>query len=296
MPTTTPGAHGADPFEQARLAARELLRNTGREAHDVLVVLGTGLSPVAELLGAEEPADRPGDDAMVPALHRHGPPPGDLADRRRPDRGLLVTAGRLHLYEGRTPTEVVHPVRMAIAAGCRTVVLTCCVGGINPAFPVGTVVAIADHLNLTASSPLAGIPAGDPHGSPFLDLTDAWSPRLRALAHEVDPTLPEGVYAQMAGPHFETPAEIRMLAALGADVVGMSTVPEAIAARHLGADVLGLAVVTNPAAGTAPGPIDVDEVPIAAGRTVESVARIVRGVIEKLTVIDEPASPTDAAG
>ncbi|HEY5244743.1 MAG TPA: purine-nucleoside phosphorylase [Acidimicrobiales bacterium] len=294
MPTTTPGAHGADPFEQARLAARELLRNTGREAHDVLVVLGTGLSPVAELLGAESP---PIDLATMPWFPRftamgHRPEiwPIDVGPTR-----LLVTAGRLHLYEGRTPTEVVHPVRMAMAAGCHTVVLTCCVGGINPAFPVGTVVAIADHLNLTASSPLAGIPAGHPHGSPFLDLTDAWSPRLRALAHEVDPTLPEGVYAQMAGPHFETPAEIRMLAALGADVVGMSTVPEAIAARHLGADVLGLAVVTNPAAGTAPGPIDVDEVPIAAGRTVESVARIVRGVIEKLTVIEKPASPADAS-
>jgi purine-nucleoside phosphorylase len=281
MPTTTPGAHGADPFEQARLAARELLRNAGRPAHDVLVVLGTGLSPVAQCLGADGP---PIDLTTMPWFPRYSGA-GHRPEMWQIEVGgvpVLVAAGRLHLYEGRTPTEVVHPVRMAIAAGCRTVILTCSVGGINPAFPVGTVVAIADHLNLTATSPLAGIPAGDAHGSPFLDLTDAWSPRLRALAREVDPTLPEGVYAQMPGPHFETPAEIRMLATLGADVVGMSTVPEAIAARHLGADVLGLAIVTNPAAGTAPGAIDVDGVPAAAAATVESVARLVGGVIGKL--------------
>ncbi|HEX3947735.1 MAG TPA: purine-nucleoside phosphorylase [Acidimicrobiales bacterium] len=281
MPTTTAGARGADPFEQARLAARELLRNTGAGRHDVLVVLGTGLSGVAPLLGC---GGSPLDLTTLPWFPRytgigHRPEiwPIELAGSR-----ILVTAGRLHLYEARTPVEVVHATRTAIAAGCRTVILTCSAGGIDPALPVGSVVAVADHLNLTATSPLAGVPADHPQGRPYVDLTDAWSPRLRALARQVDPSLAEGVYAQMPGPHLETPAEIRMLATLGADLVGMSMVPEAIAARHLGAEVLGLAVVTNPAAGTAPGPIEVDDIPAAARATVEQVATLVRGVIERL--------------
>ncbi|HVX20371.1 MAG TPA: purine-nucleoside phosphorylase [Acidimicrobiales bacterium] len=281
MPTTTVGAHGADPFDQARVAARELLRNTGEEAHDVLVVLGTGLAPVAGLLGAEGP---PIDQTRLPWFCRYtavGHGPGVWSVRIGRCR-VLVDAGRLHLYEGRTPAEVVHPVRTAVAAGCRTVVLTCSAGGINPALPPGGVVALADHLNLAGSSPLAGVPADHLAGSPYLDLTDLWSPRLRGLAREVDPALPEGVYAQMPGPHLETPAEIRMLATLGADLVGMSMVPEAIAARHLGAEVLGLAVVANPAAGAGAGPIEADEVLATGNAASATVAGLVRGVIDRL--------------
>jgi len=281
MPTTTVGAHGADPFEQARVAARELLRNAKEDAVDALVVLGTGLAPTAGLLGAE---GAPIDQSNLPWFSRYtaiGHSPGVWPVRIAGWR-VLVAAGRLHLYEGRTPAEVVHPVRTAIAAGCRTVILTCSAGGINPALSPGAVVAVSDHLNLTASSPLGGIPADHPSGTPYVDLADLWSPRLRHLAREVDPTLPEGVYAQMMGPHLETPAEIRMLGRMGADLVGMSMVPEAIAARHLGVEVLGLAVVANPAAGTDGGPIDPDAVVAAGGAASAAVARLIGGVIDRL--------------
>jgi purine-nucleoside phosphorylase len=286
MPNTTPGARGTDPFEQARLAARELTRHTEVDHHDVLVVLGTGLSSVAHLLGAD---DSPIDLTALPWSPRftgigHRPEAWSLEIG---SSRTLVVAGRLHLYEGRTPAEVVHVVRTAMATGCRTVVLTCSAGAVDPTLTVGQVVAIADHLNLTATSPLTGVPADHPQGPPYVELTDTWSPRLRQLARQVDPSLHEGVYAQLPGPHLETPAEVRMLATLGADLVGMSTVPEAIAARHLGGEVLGLAVVTNTAAGTIPGPVPVAEVADAAAGAVETVANLVRGVIERLA---EPAA------
>lgn len=281
MPTTRAGARGADPFEQARLAGRELSRQAGVEQHDVLVELGTGLAPVAQLLGAD---GAPIDLAGLPWFPRytgfgHRPEAWSfpLGDRR-----LLVLAGRLHLYEGLTPAEVVHPLRTAMATGCRTVVLTCIAGAINPAYAPGQVVAISDHLNMTATSPLTGVPADHPLGSPFVELTDVWTPRLRAAARAIDPSLAEGVYAQMLGPNLETPAEIRMLATLGADLVGMSTVPEAIAACHLGGEVLGLAVVTNPAAGLASAPIAVGDLTERAAGATGTVAKLVRGVVEGL--------------
>ena len=140
---------------------------------------------------------------------------------------MLVLVGRIHAYEGHDLRHVVHPVRTACAAGVRTVVLTNAAGGLRADFAVGQPVLISDHLNLTARSPLVG--------AQFVDLVDAYSPRLRALAREVDPTLAEGVYAGLPGPHYETPAEIRMLRTLGADLVGMSTVHETIAARAAGA-------------------------------------------------------------
>ncbi len=293
MPTTTAGAHGADPFDQARLAARELLRSTGEVAHDVLVVLGTGLSPVAGLLGGREPTLDLTTLPWFPKYTGIGHRP-DVWSIRLGDQRVLVAAGRLHLYEGRTPAEVVHPIRTAMAAGCHTVILTCSAGGIDPALPVGRVVAIADHLNLTATSPLTGIPADHPHGHPYVDLTDLWSPRLRQFAREVDPAVPEGVYAQLPGPHLETPAEIRMLATLGADMVGMSTVPEAIAARHLGAEILGLAVITNSAAGVVPGPVDVDHIATTAGGAAESIARLVSGVVSRLPPRNRPPAEQTA--
>lgn len=291
MPSTTPGARGADPLEQARLAARELARHTGTDRLDAVVVLGTGLHPVAALLGAD--GTRPIDLTALPWSPRftgmgHRPEAWSL---RIGDRRTLVVGGRLHLYEGRTPAEVVHVVRTAIAAGCATVVLTCSAGAVAPGLEVGQVVAVSDHLNLTATSPLTGVPADHPQGVPFVDLTDAWSPALRALARAADPSLQEGVYAQLPGPHLETPAEVRMLAALGADLVGMSMVPEAIAARHLGAEVLGLAVVTNPAAGTAPGPVDVDALSGAAAGAAGALADLVRGVLEGLGAAEPGGEP-----
>lgn len=154
--------------------------------------------------------------------------------------------------------RVVHGVRTAAAAGARVVVLTNGCGGLGPSWTPGTAVLIRDHLNLTATSPL--------EGATFVDLTDLYSTRLRAVAHEVDPTLPEGVYAQFRGPHYETPAEVAMAGVIGADLVGMSTALEAIAARHVGLEVLGLSLVTNLAAGVGTQPLSHDEV-IEAGRT-----------------------------
>jgi len=253
---------------------------TGVERHDVLVVLGTGLFAAAEQLGAEAP---PVDLTTLPWFSRFTGP------GHRPEawsvglegRRTLVVAGRLHLYEGRSPAEVVHLVRTAIATGVGVVILTCSAGAVDPALSPGDVVAIRDHLNLTGTSPLVGVAADGPTGTRHVDMTDAWSPRLRALAHAVTP-LAEGVYAQTVGPQLETPAEIRMLAALGADVVGMSTVPEAIAARHLGAEVLGLAVVTNAAAGSGPGGLDVAEIVRVASGSVPVLAKTVAGVVRAL--------------
>jgi purine-nucleoside phosphorylase len=170
---------------------------------------------------------------------------------------LLVFVGRIHAYEGHELRHIVHPVRAACAAGARTFVLTNAAGGLRDDYTVGQPVLISDHLNLTARSPLVG--------AQFVDLTDAYSPRLRTLAREIDPSLAEGVYAGLPGPHYETPAEIRMLRTLGADLVGMSTVHETIAARAAGAQVLAVSLVTNLAAGMTGQPLSHDEV-LEAGR------------------------------
>lgn len=190
-------------------------------------------------------------------------PPSALGHRGRVlsvpsgSHNVLVLLGRIHAYEGHDLRTIVHPVRTARAAGAQVVVLTNAAGGLRPEYQVGQPVLIADHLNLTARSPMVG--------AQFVDLVDAYSPRLRALAREVDPSLAEGVYAGVPGPHYETPAEIRMLRTLGADLVGMSTVHETIAARAAGAEVLGLSLVTNLAAGMTGEPLSHDDV-LAAGR------------------------------
>jgi purine-nucleoside phosphorylase len=187
---------------------------------------------------------------------------------------VLVFLGRTHLYEGHGVASVVHGVRTAIAAGCRIVVLTNGCGGMSAEMGPGQPVLISDHLNLTATSPL--------QGAIFVDLTDLYSERLRAIARGVDPTLPEGVYVQLPGPHYETPAEIRMLRAMGGDLVGMSTALEAIAARASGAEVLGISLVTNLAAGISGQPLDHAEV-LATGR--DSAARmgtLLRQLVEQL--------------
>ncbi|MGH3451252.1 MAG: purine-nucleoside phosphorylase, partial [Haloechinothrix sp.] len=164
----------------------------------------------------------------------------------------LVLLGRTHLYEGKGIDPVVHGVRTIAATGARTVLLTNAAGGLREGYAAGQPVLISDHLNLTARSPLVG--------GTFVDLTDLYSPRLRTLAREIDPTLAQGVYAGLVGPHFETPAEIRMLGVLGADLVGMSTVLEAIAAQAAGIEVFGLSLVTNLAAGLTGQPLSHEEV------------------------------------
>ena len=245
-----------DAGPDAAVAAAVIAERTGAERHDVAVVLGSGWLSAAAALGeplAEIPmADLPG--FTTPSAEGHG---GVALSVTNGHHRVLVFLGRIHAYEGHDVARVVHPVRTACAAGADVVILTNAAGGLHPDYRVGRPVLISDHLNLTARSPLVG--------AQFVDLVDAYSPRLRALAREVDPTLAEGVYAAMPGPQYETPAEIRMLRTLGADLVGMSTVHETIAARALGAEVLGVSLVTNLAAGMTGEPLSHDEV-LAAGR------------------------------
>lgn len=240
----------------AARAAEVIADRTGADRHDVAVVLGSGWAPAAAAMGvpsAEIPmAELPGFAPPSADGHR-----GQVLSIPMGSHRVLVFVGRIHAYEGHDLSRVVHPVRTACAAGADVVVLTNAAGGLRPEYRVGQPVLISDHLNLTARSPL--------DGPQFVDLVDAYSPRLRALAREVDPKLAEGVYAGLPGPHYETPAEIRMLRTLGADLVGMSTVHETIAARAAGAEVLGVSLVTNLAAGMTGEPLRHDEV-LAAGR------------------------------
>jgi purine-nucleoside phosphorylase len=261
-----------DPFAIAEASAARLAERTGYREHDVAVVLGSGWTPAADVLGAAA-AEGPGQsdtDSEVPLADLGGFPPPTVAGHTPAvrsvstgDRRVLVFLGRVHLYEGLPPASVVHGVRTAVCAGCRVVVLTNAAGGIRPGLSVGEPVLISDHLNLTGASPLAGPPPS--RGIRFTDLTGLYTPRLRELARDADPGLTEGVYAMLPGPHYETPAEITMLGRLGADLVGMSTALEAIAARHLGAEVLGISLVTNLAAGLAGHGLSHAEV-VAAGQ------------------------------
>ena len=253
-----------DAYAAAQASAAKLAVLTGQPAHDVAVVLGSGWAPAADALGT--PA------AEFSLLELGGFPrptvPGHSAVARSLLIGelrVLIFLGRTHLYEGHPVDVVVHGVRTAVAAGCRVIVLTNASGGINPGFSVGQPVLISDHLNLTGRSPLTGPEPPPGYGARFADLSDLYSPRLRALAREADPSLAEGVYAALPGPHYETPAEIRMLLAAGADMVGMSTALEAIAASHLGAEVLAISLVTNPAAGLSGAGLNHAEV-VQAGR------------------------------
>ncbi|GAA2727075.1 purine-nucleoside phosphorylase [Cellulomonas aerilata] len=247
-----------DPFDVARSAAHHLAQVTGIERHHVALVLGSGWGAAAELLGetvAEIPSHEiPGFSAPAVAGHVGTTRSVRIAGT---DRYALVLGSRTHLYEGKGVRRVVHGVRTAAAAGATSVVLTNGCGGLNPAWGAGTPVLLSDHINLTATSPL--------EGATFVDLTDLYSPRLRALAREVDAGLDEGVYVQFRGPHYETPAEVRMAGRMGGDLVGMSTTLEAIAARHAGLEVLGISLVTNLAAGISPTPLSHEEV-LEAGR------------------------------
>jgi purine-nucleoside phosphorylase len=253
-------------------AAAAIAEATGVDTHDVAVVLGSGWRPAADVLGAPEHelamADLPGFRPPGVAGHK-----GTVRSVRVGERRALVLLGRTHLYEGHGVEPVVHGVRTAAAAGCRTVVLTNAAGGIRDGMRVGEPVLISDHLNLTSLSPLVG--------PRFTDLTDLYSPRLRALAREIDPQLSEGVYVGLPGPHFETPAEIRMFRGLGADLVGMSTVLEAIAARAEGVEVFGLSLVTNLAAGITGEPLDHHEVLAAGAASAGRMGELLRDLISR---------------
>lgn len=246
----------ANPDAAATAAAATIAAETGCDRHDVAVVLGSGWAPAAVALGD------PTAEISMAAIPGFGAPSaqghaGTVQSVQIGDTRVLVLLGRIHAYEGHPLARVVHPVRTAAAAGVGTVVLTNAAGGIRPGLTVGEPVLISDQLNLTGRSPL--------DGAHFVNMVDAYSPALREAARTVDPSLAEGVYAGLPGPQYETPAEIRMLGVMGADLVGMSTVHETIAARAAGLDVLGLSLVTNLAAGITGEPLDHSEV-LAVGR------------------------------
>ncbi len=257
----------------AAAAAARLAELTGAASHDVAVVLGSGWASAADRLGVAEVelafTALPG--FLPPAVDGHA---GRLRSIVVRGRRVLVLLGRTHLYEGRGTDAVVHGVRVAAAAGCRAVVLTNAAGAVREGLRVGQAVLVSDHLNLTACSPLTG--------ARFVDLVDLYSARLRALAREVDPDLVEGVYAALPGPHYETPAEVRMLRVLGADLVGMSTALEAIAARAEGLEVLALSLVTNPAAGVTGAPLDHAEVLAAGAASAQRVGDLLEQVVGRL--------------
>ena len=270
-----------DPFAEAELAAGQLREATGRASFDVAVVLGSGWGPAVDELGSTA--------TSIPMTSLRGfPAPtvvghaGTVTVVDCDGHSVLVFAGRAHLYEGHPASTVVHGVRTAVFAGCSVVVLTNAAGSLRTDWPVGGPVLLADHLNLTGHSPLVG-PAPPPSlPARFTDLSNAYSPRLRAIIRDLDPTLPEGVYAALLGGAYETPAEITMLRTLGADLVGMSTVLETIAAVHLGAEVLGLSLVTNLAAGLSATPLDHTEVLATGSGAAGGIGRLLRSFIERL--------------
>ena len=254
----------SDPLQAAALAASEIASRTGVASHDVALVMGSGWVGAVDALGtpsyecnAEEITG-----FFAPAVEGHSGKVRsyEIKDGDRTIRAL-VFLGRTHLYEGKGMEPVVHGVRTAVKAGCKVIILTNACGGINTAFRVGQPGLIRDHISLTAQSPLVG--------ATFVDLTDLYSKRIRAIMKSADSSLQEGVYVHWRGPTYETPAEIHMMRTLGADLVGMSTVPEAIAAHALGAEVLGISLVTNAAAGVTGEKLNHEEV-IAAGKAAAS--------------------------
>lgn len=261
------------PYDLATRAAERLAELTGVERHDVALVLGSGWLPAAEMLGetvAEvATTDLPGFSAAAVAGHS-----GKIRSVRVGDLRALVFLSRTHYYEGKGVEAVVHGVRTAGRAGCRTIVLTNGCGGLKPEWSPGTPVLISDHINLTARSPIVG--------ANFVDLTDLYSSRLRALVREVDPSLDEGVYVQFPGPHYETPAEVRMAGVLGGHLVGMSTTLEAIAAREAGMEVLGISLVTNLAAGISDAPLNHEEVLEAGRAAAERMGSLLSQVVPRL--------------
>jgi len=261
-------------LDSAAEAASVLAARTGVEHHDVALILGSGWGGAADLIGDEiasvEASEIPGYDAHAVAGHS-----SLMRSLRTPDgRAVLVLGARQHYYQTRDAAKVAHGVRMAAAAGCSTLVVTNGCGSSRPSVGPGSVVLISDHLNYTGATPL--------EGATFVDLTTAYSQRLRDLAHEVDPTLPEGVYIQFTGPQYETPAEVRMATLWGADLIGMSTALEVIAARERGMEVLGLSLVTNLAAGIGGEELHHGEVLDVGRESGPRISRLLADIVTRL--------------
>ncbi len=239
---------------------------------DIAVVLGSGLS---KIFGSSQGFNQVSYDEIgmpVAALDGHA---GHALVGRLHGKRVLLFAGRVHGYQGFEARDVTRNIAIAGDRGARTVILTNAAGGLNPAFAVGDLMLIADHINLTGSNPLTASGARNP----FVNMTDAYSSRLRDLARGIDSELREGIYAGLAGPSYETPAEARYLRLIGADAVGMSTVLETIAARARNMDVLGMSMITN---AVAAADATHSEVTGAAQMAAPRVRALIEGLIERI--------------
>jgi purine-nucleoside phosphorylase len=271
-------------IDRARAAAAALSDRLNAEDSDVALVLGSGLSVVADGLENRRQAayvTLPGFPETTVAGH-----PGRVVSGNVGDKKVLVLCGRVHGYEGYAAGEVGFGVRVAALLGVRTLIVTNASGGIDPAMRPSEIVAISDHLNLTGASPLTG-PNDERLGPRFVDMSNAYAPALREIAagaaiSTLGYPLREAVYAGMAGPSYETPAEVRMLRILGAGLVGMSTVHEVITARHAGLNVLGLSIVANHAAGVVDQPLRHEDVTRAANTAATALGSLIFEVIRRL--------------
>jgi len=268
-------------FDRVQAAARAAAEQLEVDAPEVAIVLGSGLGGVADRLTRARSvpyASLPGFPETTVAGH-----PGRLVGGKLGGRDVVLLCGRVHGYEGYPASEVGFGVRVVAALGVRTLIVTNAAGGVDPALQPGEIVAISDHINLTSASPLSG-PNDERLGPRFVDMTDAYDPALRLLAAAaampaVGRPLREAIYAGMAGPAYETPAEVRLLRTLGAGLVGMSTVHEVITARHAGLAVLGLSLVANPAAGVSPGPLRHEDVTRAAAAGADALGRLAAAIV-----------------
>ncbi len=270
-------------FDRAREAA-DAIRSVIPDPPAIAVVLGSGMGALADRLTdrVHVPyADIPHFPVPTVAGHRGNVVVGAFESAR-----VLILQGRFHDYEGHGLEAVTFPIRVLQCLGVRTLILTAATGGISPALRPGDLVCLPDHLNLLGKNPLRG-PNDDRLGTRFPDMTEVYSDRLRSLAREAAAqrglALATGVYACLPGPSYETPAEIRMLRTLGADVVGMSTVPEAIVARHGGMDVLAFALVTNAAAGVSDAPICHEEVLEEGRKAIPRLGSLIETVVLQLS-------------
>lgn len=273
------------PFELAAEAAAFLRKRFGGD-HDMVAVLGSGWADAVGVLGTGDRCainEVPG--FKKPSALGHG---GEAISLTIGASRVLVLTGRTHLYEGHGTAPVVHGVRTAAALGCRVAVLTNGAGVLREDWTIGEPVMISDHINLTGQSPMTGDNPPAPFAGRFVDLTDAYSKRLRDVArravadHASAPTMNEGVYLGLHGPHYETPAEIRAARSWGADLVGMSTVLEVIAARHVGLEVLALSMPTNLAAGISPTPLSGEEVIAVGKRSAGRAGEVLRAVLSAI--------------
>ena len=284
MPASDP-SQPIRPIDQpARLDALEAaVRARTKLVPELGIVLGSGLGGLADEIDLEVAipfADLPGWPAATAPGHA-----GRLLLGHLEGRPVAMLQGRLHLYEGNDAGLVVQPVLLFGRLGARAVFLTNAAGGLDPTFGPGTLMVIADHINLTGRNPLLGQNA-DAIGARFPDMTDAWSPRLRARLHSAAAAesidVAEGIYIGLTGPTYETPAEVRMLAGLGGHAVGMSTVLECIAARWAGLEVVGISLVTNAGAGYTGEPLTHEEVLAAGAAAGPNMVRLVKRFVRDL--------------